>query len=60
MDREKMVHDLALAFSVSQQDVNETYPQEQLSKMLEDYCLAYGYFQNVADEFIEELVRRGE
>lgn len=60
MDREKMEHDLALAFSVSQQNVNKIDLREQLAKMLEDYCLAYGYFQNITDEFIQELVRRGE
>lgn len=43
MDREKMAHDLALAFSVSQQEIEKEEPQHQLEKMLEDYCTAYGF-----------------
>lgn len=60
MDREKMAQDLALAFAVSQQKVNSKKPQEQLQKMMEDYCAAYGFFSNKEDEFIKDLIRRGE
>lgn len=60
MDRQKMAHDLATAFAVSQQVVDVKEPQKQLEKMLEDYCFAYGFFNNATDEFIQELIRRGE
>lgn len=60
MDREKMAHDLSLAFAVSHQKVSEDNPQAQLQKMLEDYCSAYGFFRTLSDEFIEELIHRGE
>lgn len=60
MDREKMSQDLALAFVVSQQQIDRIQPQNQLQKMLEDYCAAYGYFSTQSDEIIKELIRRGE
>ncbi len=60
MDREKMAHGLALAFAVSQQEIDKKEPQNQLTKMLEDYCSAYGFFSSRTDEYIRELVHRGE
>lgn len=60
MDRSKMAHDLAVAFAVSQQVIDTENPQNQLEKLLEDYCAAYGFFENRSDEFIKELVHRGE
>lgn len=60
MDREKMTHDLAVAFAVSQQKVNIETPQTQLEKMFEDYCAAYGFFSSRSDECIKELTHRGE
>ena len=60
MDREKMAHELAVAFAVSQQNVKFDKPQVQLQKMLEDYCAAYGFFQKHSEEYITELTRRGE
>lgn len=60
MDREKMAQDLALEFAVSHQVPNSAYPDKQLQKMLEDYCAAYGFFNSVSDEYIKELIHRGE
>ena len=60
MDREKMAQDLALKFAVSQQEVSKEEPKKQLQKMLEDYCAAYGFFSSRTDEYIKELIRRGE
>lgn len=60
MDREKMAQDLALAFSVSQQQIDKDQPQNQLQKLLEDYCAAYGYFRAKSDDVIKELIHRGE
>ena len=60
MDREKMAHALSLAFAQSRQEVDNDDPKNQLQKMLEDYCSAYGFFRTLSDEFIEELIRRGE
>ena len=60
MDREKMTQDLALAFAVSQQEIDKKEPQNQRKKMLEDYCAAYGFFSRHSDEYIGELIHRGE
>ena len=60
MDREKMAQDLALAFAVSRQEIDKEEQQNQLAKMLEDYCAAYGFFSSRSNEYIQELIRRGE
>lgn len=60
MNRSQMAHDLAVAFAASQQTVNTEIPQNQIEKLLEDYCSAYGFFESRTDEFLKELVHRGE
>ena len=60
MNSEKMSQDLALAFAISQQEIDLEEPQKQLQKMLEDYCSAYGFFSSQSNEIIKELIHRGE
>lgn len=60
MDREKMAHELALDFAKAYliADIND--PQKQFNRLLENYCAAYGFFSSRTDEYIKELIRRGE
>ncbi len=58
MDRNKMAHELAVAFAVARQEANQDDPKGQMERLLEDYCAAYGYFDSRDDAAIKELTRR--
>lgn len=60
MDREKMAHELALAFAKAYLVADINSPEKQLNRLLENYCTAYGFFSSRTDERIKELIRRGE
>lgn len=61
MDKSKMARDIAKIFAASEISgkVFEE-PQSKIEQITEDYFAAYGFVMSRDDQFIQELIQRGE
>lgn len=61
MCKEKIARDVAKIFAKSEICKYELEdPQSKIEQILEDYCAAYGFVMSRDDQFIQELIHRGE
>lgn len=61
MNNEKIARDVAKIFANSELGKSKFEdPQSKMEQILEDYCAAYGFVMSRDEQFIQELIHRGE